>query len=1309
MKNRKILRLAFRILLALLILFVLALFIGDFAINRYINAEGRRDLSKFLPINGSATFEHASIHPFRDFPHLTLKMKGLRVADSLAGEHDYPPVVLKELNVRVSLVDWSKKQIAIQSVELENLTVNLFDGLDGYSNIGHLVRKKIDDQAAPKKKVGFSVIYPNTSVHLSNIELNKIDEQTGQCARATIDEIRINNATIDSLDKYSLAFQMHQIQVSEILAMPNTENPIQLAEASANVELDKAFSELTLNEFRLTNGHIHLYNDSLDISNYGSLFGQNQNGARSKNAVKKEGMSLAIDGAHIALEDIDFSMINHVKNKHLEALIVKLETVLQAPTGPGADTMAIIDIELDVDQLAFNTNKGAYLKESIVRGQIGMEFSHHRIGLTAPELLINEDPFLIKANIFRDKKTPTTLTIKKQEAQTQTVRPLLTAGIQKSISQYDVGGPFYAEAHIFFRPGKKDPRVEVNFQVQNKSVFVKGQTLKNADVSASFVNRLYDDARQFGEDKRNVRLMIHEVRGAFNELQIESQQALITSTPEDGARLKAKADITGKASSASQYLKHDKFYFHEGKFNLSTDIDGSLDNLSDLIAGTNLNLAMEDLEVYYPAGNTVIPLHLLELRKDGKKTIFEIAGFTDNDQRPFRIQGEVDHVESLLTTGHADRLQTEANIRANSISWEGVVALLGKEGIFSNAAPNNQKQAKRSMKQTLTGIQQSFQPIIRVSIDTFYYGENIQLLDFQSGVKFDDERTLVLEETSFDIEEANVTLDGELKINELDFTQFDFDIELTHLDFDALMPKFDYFGVHLIKRIHDQPDNLSMQLKLSGELDDNEGLRPESINAEITYESFAEDKFSGRITLQANPSTKKVEVVFGHSGHPRNFNYLLESDAYRFDKGWFSVSFQFADNFESVAQMVEKSTFNLTIDDAEVYITELDVTVPLTRIEVASIRNKAFYHLLLRSDSLDQELAFDGTVNNIRHFAFKDTDAPYKIELEISSDRILWEDLIQIITYQQQGTQQVQNGRAIKETVTKVLNDFNPNVILKIDTLSYSDGIHFNDIYAHAYLDQNILKIDSAIVSYGESRFRGSLNADMNHKEVLPFDLQLQLNNIDIGQTLEHFNYFNVDELREAEKIDGNIWFDLGMHAEMNLADKGINTEQTEAEINVELKDLVVTDLRTINTISQRFRKQKRFKDLHFAPIQSQLKLKGHRLEIKQTEIKSNAIHAFVEGTLDKHSPENLWISLPIYNIKKPDLEATPHKTGYAPAGKKVYLEWITSQDKHDGKIKLHLSKKKFFKERLKIKQFRVYKRVNRRERKRLRQERRNG
>jgi hypothetical protein len=1284
----------------MLVLVLLVIGLGNYTINRYLNADGSRDLAKYLPINGEATFERAKVHLFRSFPDVSIRLEGIEVIDSLAVIHGHPPLRLEEIYLRASIVDWRQKHLAIAGIELNGLTVNVFDGIDGYSNVANLIRKKIQHKVQENKAPGLTVDYGQIDVQFNHVMLNKIDEITGQHAHAMIDKIIIKNDEVDSENRLTLG--MNKIVINDNISLEVGDPPILLNDALVKMDLTNDFSQLTFNDIEFKNGHIHLTNDSLGQSNYSNLFGKDKM-QTSNNSAKQTNMILAIDGAQIKLDDIDFKMIDHPKNKHVATRIVKFNVEVHT----GADTTAEIQLLLDVNQLAFNTKNGAYLRDSRVEGRIQAQLSHQMMAVASPNLMINDETFAVKANLYSDKKTASTLSIEKKDVQSASVKPLLTHNIQKSIAAYDVDGPFYARAQVLFIPGNKNPRVEVDLLVDNKTVTAKAQKIKHTDLSATFVNRIHDDVRQHQEDRKNVRLIIHRVKGEFNDFKIASQNALITSTPDGGDRIKAKANITGRAASASQFLNHDKFNFQEGNFTLSTDIDGSLTDLDDLISGTNLHLAMEDLEVHYPDGNAKFPFRILELTKNGDKTAFHIEGFTENDQRPFHIRGEVDRVESFLFPGRTDRLRTEANIQASSVSWEGIIGLFGKDGIFSSVKRVDEKQVKRSMKQTLSGIQQSFRPVVRIAIDTVFYGKDIQLIDFNTGLKFNDKRTLVLDETTFKIDKSNISLDGEVNINQLDFTQFDFDIELNHLDFDALMPKFDYFGIHLIKQIHDQPDNLSMKIKLSGELDDNAGLRPESIKADITYESFAEDKFSGRLTLTANPTTKKVDVVFGHSGHPRNFNHLLETDAYRFDKGWYTVSFNFDDNFETVAQMVEASKFNLAIDDAQVYITELGVTVPLTRIELASINNKGYYHLLLRSESLNQELTFNGVVNNVRHFAFKDSDDPYEIELEISSPRIVWDDLKQVIAYQNQSENQSKGGKALKESVAKVLKDFNPNVQLKIDKLEYSDKIGFDDIYAHAYLDGDILNIDSANVSYGDSHIKANVNADMGHDKILPFHMQLQLTNIDIGQTLTHFDYFNVAELREAKQLKGNIWFDLDMQAEMNLENRGFNHQQTMADIKVKLQDVVIEGLHTLDTITEGIGFEKRFQTLRFAPLESRIKVKGQRIEIRETEIQSNAMHAFVEGALDKDSPENLWIAVPLKNIKKPDLKSVADKTGYEAGGRKIYLQWITSRDEDNGKMKVHLRKKKFFQERFKVKQFRAYKRINRRERGKLRQEQR--
>lgn len=1293
-KARKAIRIAGLALIILLLLGIIILGAGGLVLNRYLNNNGKATVNQLLPINGILSYDKVSIHPFRDFPNISLKLKGLQIADSLAMEHKQPPLKLESLFLNASVTSFRKKHLNIKSVELVTLTLNMYDRADGYSNMATLIRKKIENRTSDQNKDGWTIDYNNTDLNIREIQLNKIDEDKNQKAHLFIDEVEVKNKEVDSA--YHLTLNIEKSVVSNIPEKSLAQPPIQLNRAMAEVRLEKSFSSATLVSVQLSKGQIDLRTDSMGISNFSGLLG-----SKSKSKAKEDngkGIAVDVDGADVTISDIEFAMVDQPGNKHLAARIVNLSTQIDVTP----DTSALIDLHLDIDQLAFNTTKGAFLTNSIAKGQIKTNYDNGLIELSCPDLTINEGTFNVQADLYLDKRSPTTLTIEKPEAQTEKIRPLLTEKIQRSILPYDVLGPLYAKAHVVFTPGEKKPRVNVDLSVQNKTVIAKGQVIKNADVTATFINGLYDDFRQHKEDPKNMRLFLHKVSGEFNDFQVDTKNALITSTPEQGARLIAKADVTGNAASISQFLKHDNFSFQDGAFSLTTDINGSLNNLDDLIAGTNLNLVMNDMQVFYPAGNTTLPLRILEVKKESEKTIFEIEGLSVDNGSPIRIRGEVDRIESMLFPGQRGQMQTEANIRASSISWEGLIALFGRDGIISAEKNDSTRQAKRSMKQTLSGIQKSFHPAVKVRIDTVHYGQDVQLLDFHTGLSFDDDRTLILEETSFKIDKSNVTLDGEVIINQLDFTRFDFDIELQNLDFDALMPKFDYFGIHLIKQIHDQPDNLTMHVELSGELDDNAGLRPESIDAYITYESFAEDKFSGSVTLKANPSTKKVDVIFGHSGHPRNFNHILESDAYRFDKGWYTISFEFDNNFESIAQMVEESKFGLTIVDAEVLITELGVTVPLSRIELASINNKSYYYLLLKSDSLDQELALDGIVENIRHFAFKDTEESFEVELNISSPRIVWDDLKQIMAYGNNGSQQ--SGKIIKESLTKILQDFNPNVKLKVDKLEYSDQLAFNNIFAHAYLENNILKIDSANVAFGDSHIEANVNMDMSHKAFLPFNLNLGLSNIDIAQTLNHFDYFNLDELRSAKKIDGNIWFDLEMAAEIDLDNSGFVPAKTDAEIMVDLRDLIIEDLHTINTIAEKIGKGKRFSVLRFAPIESNIKVLGSRIEIEETEIQSNAIQAFVEGTIDKDSPENLWISIPVKNLKKPNLESIPDKTGYAATGRKIFFQWVSSQSEEDGKMKVRLSRKQFFKERFQVRQFRDFKKEIRKERRKMKQ-----
>ncbi|WP_235296613.1 AsmA-like C-terminal region-containing protein [Portibacter marinus] len=1279
-------------LLIPLLFLTLILGVGDYLINRYLNSEGNTLINELLPINGTLSFEKVRIRPFRDIPNISLKVENIILSDSLINEHHHYPVIIKSLYLNASLPSLRKRYLKIKSLELEGVNVSVYDRVDGYSNLTSIIQSYLQKGTMAETMNDWTVSFDHSKLNIQDLEVIRIDDITEQQAQLSVQELAINSTEVDS--SYQFDIDIEKFKTSSLHEKIKSDIPLQIEKVKADVLVKKYWTEARISSIQLDDGQLYLHTDENSETNFSDIVGLLKS---STNSNVENGMDIELHGASLTMSDINFLLIDQIRNRHVETKIVDLETEFNLTH----DTTAVIELHLDVSQVSPNVNKGSFLKNSIVKGQVNTDYRNSSVALTSSTLKINQDTFEVQSFLSLDNRQPTTLTIEKDDARIEKVRPLLNDYLQARVSTYEARGPIQAKLNLVFTPGVKKARADLHMSVNNQTLVIQDEVFENAVASVTIINGLYDDYRQYSENIKNTRVQIHHVSGVTRDFHITSEDALITYTPEQGLHLKAKAEVSGNAAVGSQFLEHDRFIFRNGTFLLKSDIDAPLNNFETLFSGTDLDLKIRNIDVYNPAGNTSFPLNLMSLRKTGDSTTFAIEGLNLGVGSPIQIDGEVINLEAVLFPGKDEQLQTHASIRANSLNWQGLVAVFGKDGIISTTIEESDKLAKRSMKQTLSGMQKSFRPSVEVFIDTINYGREFQLYDFKTGLNFKNDKTLVLQETNFEIENSNVILDGEVVINQLDYTKFDFDIALNNLDFDVLMPKFDYFGVKVLRQIHDQPDNLTVKAKISGDLDDIEGLDPESIDAYITYESFSENKFTGSLSLQANPSTKNMDVVFSHSGLPKNINKLLGSEEYTFDKGWFTASFEFSDNYESFAQMLEESKSSLSIANAEVKIKSLGVTVPLSRIEVASINNNAYYNLLIRSDSLDHELTLDGVVKNVRHFAFNDTEEPYEIDLTLSSPELVWEHLKQVALYGDSNTPQ--SGRLFKKSVTKILQDFNPNVKLQIDKFLYTDQLSFNDIYAHAYMEDDILSIDSANVYYGNSHIEADIEMNMAFEYALPFKLNLDLTYIDISHTLRYFNYFNREELRNAKQIDGKVWLDLDMAGEIDLKNNVYDYAKTDANLRFVVQNLVVDDLETINAISRKIRREDRFRKLRFAPISTRVKVQGKRIEVEQTEIQSNAAQAFVEGTIDKSSPEDLWISIPIDNLKKPDLDTIPKQTGYEDSGLKIFLQWITSQSEDDGKVKFRLSKKKFFQERNESKEFKAYKRKNRKARRELR------
>jgi len=122
--------------------------------------------------------------------------------------------------------------------------------------------------------------------------------------------------------------------------------------------------------------------------------------------------------------------------------------------------------------------------------------------------------------------------------------------------------------------------------------------------------------------------------------------------------------------------------------------------------------------------------------------------------------------------------------------------------------------------------------------------------------------------------------------------------------------------------------------------------------------------------------------------------------------------------------------------------------------------------------------------------------------------------------------------------------------------------------------------------------------------------------------------------------------------------------------------------------------------ELKFAPITNVVNIKGSRINIPQMEVQSTGLNFFVEGHVDNKNKTNVWLSIPFGNLKRTERDTVPLKRSYAASRRKMFLE-ITN-DEGDLKTKFRVSKRKYYKQRGILDQFKKDKKRWKSERKAL-------
>lgn len=467
-------------------------------------------------------------------------------------------------------------------------------------------------------------------------------------------------------------------------------------------------------------------------------------------------------------------------------------------------------------------------------------------------------------------------------------------------------------------------------------------------------------------------------------------------------------------------------------------------------------------------------------------------------------------------------------------------------------------------------------------------------------------------------------------------------------------------------------------------------------NLDLKYKSTIVN-INGSINAHTNqmdtPNDNPFDLDFSVKvkGKSEDLNDYLKTTNFIFKSG----DFEFQGNYKAQAEdldVVNSKTFgDLKIGKTLVDFKAADLQIPIDSLHVRIEDDAATLKTLDIELPGKSSVYFSGSIDNFSEFINNSKDnnrhnSNFSIYSPYLDSSDIKEFFANTTANKQNKDDKELNLIKFKDAMLKINTSFYPALGITIDTLRHKD-FNLTDFGLKLLFDaQGNFKIeDTELNFYGGSI---AMHAKVGIKNVnnIPVTIDMKAEDVDIHELVTRFDYFNDENLRQVEKIEGTLNYSI--KADGTLANDGtLNMETLNGTLQLDLQDFEIYNYQPImdNSILM---KDERFKNLRFQPIVQTFVIKNGEVIIPRMEIQSSAIQVFVEGKLKLNDYIDIWLSVPYKNLKTNDGLSLPEKTSYANASSKFYVQLVKDPKNNKGekqklKVKVRLGNRKLRKEKL--------------------------
>lgn len=265
---------------------------------------------------------------------------------------------------------------------------------------------------------------------------------------------------------------------------------------------------------------VYLYTDSTGYSNT-SIFKK-----KKEEQPPKDKKSTPPEISRFSLNQVSFVMDNQKGHKLFQFEVNKLEGKMDYPLLGGWHA----DLKLNtlVRSLAFNTQKGSFIKDKLLQGPFSVDYDYKKEQvIVAPNpLKIGEENFIIGAQFaVGDGAADFTINIKAPEILWSHASALLTPNISAKLNMFNLETPIHVTCDLVGNMAASgDPSIHVKAIVRNNTLTIPGGKIQNCNFDGAYTN---GNVKGRGFDDANSAVRLYHLRGDYEQIPFSIDTAAI--------------------------------------------------------------------------------------------------------------------------------------------------------------------------------------------------------------------------------------------------------------------------------------------------------------------------------------------------------------------------------------------------------------------------------------------------------------------------------------------------------------------------------------------------------------------------------------------------------------------------------------------------------------------------------------------------------------------------------------------------------------------------------------------------------------